>query len=166
MTSLYQLSTELRDMLDGAFDPETGEALACFEEHRALWGSKATGVAAYVLNIESDAAQAKAAIERIKTHMLEPAQRKADRLRDYLRENMAASGITEIKAVDGSFVAKLYPGRDESVEIFDAAQLPQDYLREIPAKYEPDKTLIKRSIADGFEVPGARLVKKDRLTIK
>ncbi len=33
---------------------------------RALWGSKASAVTAYILNTEADAAQCKAAIERIK----------------------------------------------------------------------------------------------------
>jgi hypothetical protein len=52
------------------------------------------------------------------------------------------------------------------VDIFDEKQLPQDYLREIPAKYEPDKKLIKKAMDDGFEVPGARIVAKDRLEIR
>ena len=79
---------------------------------------------------------------------------------------MAAAGVTEITDERGVFKASLSVGRDESVEVFDEAQLPQDYLREIPAKYEADKTLIKKAIKDGYEVPGAHLVKKDRLTIK
>lgn len=166
MTSLYQITHELRQALDNAFDPETGEALPAFEEQRALWGSKASAVTAYMLNIESEVEQYKKAVERIKTQLLAPAEAKAKRLRAYLAENMAASGITEIRAIDGSFVAKLYPGRDESVDVFDEQQLPQDYLREVPAKYEPDKTLIKRALHDGFEVPGARIVKRDRLTVK
>jgi len=33
-------------------------------------------------------------------------------------------------------------------------------------KVEPDKTLIKKAIKDGFDVPGAKLVQKDRLVLK
>ncbi len=44
--------------------------------------------------------------------------------------------------------------------------MPADYLREVPAKYEPDKALIKKAIKDGFDVAGAKLVKRDRLTVK
>ena len=58
MTSLYTLTEELRQSLDNAFDPDTGEALPAFEQCRALWGSKARDLAAYVLNCEADAAQA------------------------------------------------------------------------------------------------------------
>lgn len=32
--------------------------------------------------------------------------------------------------------------------------------------YAPDKKLIKKALDDGFDVPGARIVKKDRLEIK
>ena len=65
MTSLYQIANDFRQNLDLLFD-ENGEALPEFEEHRALIGNKINMVAAYILNTESDATQAKAAIERIK----------------------------------------------------------------------------------------------------
>ena len=79
---------------------------------------------------------------------------------------MAAAGIFSIKDERGIFSATLSIGRDEAVDVFDQSQIPQDYLREIPAKYEADKALIKKAINDGFEVPGASIIKKDRLTIK
>jgi hypothetical protein len=106
-------------------------------------------------------AHAKALLDRVKT-----ARKRSDWLRQYLHSHMQACGVLSIKADDGTFSAVLAPGRDKSVEIYDAAQLPQDYLREVPAKYEPDKTLIRKALDDNFEVPGARLVAKDRLTIK
>ena len=106
-------------------------------------------------------AYAKELMDRVK------AQRKrCDWLKGYLQSHMAACGITEIKDERGIFKATLAVGRDEAIEVFDAAQVPQDYLREIPAKYEPDKALIKKAIKDGFEVPGAKLIKRDRLTVK
>lgn len=164
MTSLYQLSTELRSMLDSAFDPDTGEALPAFEECRALIGNKAAQVAAYILNVESDAAAAKAAIERIKA--LQAAQeRKAERLREYLAQNMAVAGITEIKADDRSFVVKLYPGRDESVELNEGATFPAELCND-PKPPAPSKTKIRAAILAGQPVAGARLVRKDRLTIR
>ena len=164
MTSLYQLTVDFREMLESAFDPETGEALPAFEECRALIGNKASQVAAYILNIESDAAQAKQAIARIKA-LQETNERKAQHLREYLAANMAASGITEIKAEDRSFVVKLYPGRDESVEIDDGAEFPAS-LCNPPKPPAPSKTLIKAAILAGEPVAGARIVRRDRLTIK
>lgn len=164
MTSLYQLSTELRESLDNAFDPETGEAMPAFEECRALWGSKAIDVAAYVLNCESDAAQANAAIDRIKA-LQQAYERKAERIRAYLAENMKGSGITELKANDGSFVVKLYPDRDESIELDGGAVFPPELCNE-PRLPAPSKTKIKAAILAGQAIAGARIVRRDRLTIK
>jgi hypothetical protein len=164
MTSLYQLAHEFRAQLDSQFDPDTGEALPEFEEFRVMLGNKANAVAAYILNVESDAEQAKAAIKRIKA--LQTAyERKAAKLRDYLADNMKTAGIHEIKAADGSFVVKLYLDRDESVQLDDDAKFPPELCNE-PKPPEPSKTKIKNAILAGEPVAGARIVRNDRLTIK
>lgn len=164
MTSLYQLTTEFRSMLDSAFDPETGEALPAFEELRGQLATKAANVAAYVLTCESDANQAKAAIERIKA-LQATYERRAEHLRTYLAENMKASGITEIKADDRSFVVKLYQDRDESVELEEGATFPPELCND-PKPPAPSKTKIKKAIEAGEPVAGARIVRRDRLQIK
>lgn len=164
MTTLYQLSTDLRAMLDSAFDSETGEALPAFEECRALISNKAGQVAAYILNVEADAAAAKAAMTRIKA-LCESYERKAEHLRDYLAQNMAVAGINEIKAEDRSFVVKLYEGRDESVELDDGAVFPPELCAD-PKPPAPSKTKIRAAILAGQPVAGARIVRKDRLTIR
>lgn len=162
MTSLYQLATEFRETLESCFDPDTGEMLPAFEEQRALIDNKASAVAAYILNCESDAAQAKAAIERIKA--LQAAyERKAKHLRDYLAVNMETAGITEIKG--DSFVVKLYPERDESVDLDEDATFPPDLCND-PKPPTPSKTKIRAAILAGEPVAGARIVRKDRLTIR
>ena len=159
--SLYQITDDLRHALDSAFD-EDGVALPAFEEMRALWGSKATGVAAYILNTEADAAQCKQAIERIKK-LQAATELKAERLRDYLATNMLVSGINEIKGQ--GFCAKLYIGRDESVELDDDAVFPPSLCAE-PKPPAPSKTKIKAAILAGEAIMGARIVRRDRLTIK
>ncbi len=162
--SLYAITQDFQQLLDCAFDPETGEALPEFEQLRALIGSKINQVAAYILNVESDAAQAKTAIARIKA-LQDASERKAQHLRDYLAYNMAVAGITEIKAEDRSFIVKLYPDRDESVEIDEGAQFPPELCNE-PKPPAPSKTKIKDAILAGQPVAGARIVRRDRLTIK
>ena len=164
MTSLYELAHDFREQLDDLFDPETGEALPAFEEFRVMLGNKANAVAAYVLNCESDAEQAKAAIKRIKA--LQTAyERKAEKLREYLAENMKTAGIHEIKAADGSFVVKLYLDRDESVVIEEGVIFPM-HLRADPKPPEPSKILIKAAINAGQAIAGAVIVRNDRLTIR
>jgi Siphovirus Gp157 len=164
MKSLYEVSQEFIQALDEAFDPETGEALPTFDELRGQLMHKSTNVAAYILNCEADAAQAKAAIARIKA-IQESYERRAEKLREYLAENMKATGIHEIKADDRSFVVKLFVDRDESVEIDEGATFPESLCTD-PKPPAPSKQKIKAAILAGEPVAGARIVRKDRLTIK
>ena len=164
MSSLYVLAHDFRNMLDSAFDPETGEALPAFEEQRALIGSKINQVAAYILNTELDAQAAKTAMKRV-ADIVEAHERKAEHLRKYLADNMKASGITEIKAEDRSFVVKLYIDRDESVEIDPDATFPLDLCSD-PKPPMPSKAKIKNAILNNEPVAGARIVRRDRLSIK
>jgi hypothetical protein len=57
--------------------------------------------------------------------------------------------------------------RDESIEVFDESMVPAVYMNvpEPPAP-KPDKAAIRRAIKAGQDVPGARIVKRDRLEIK
>lgn len=162
--ALYEAAATVRELLEQV-DPETGELPEGYEQARAIVATKAQSVAAFILENEAQAsmveAHAKALLDRVKT-----ARKRSEWLKEYLRSHMDACGILSIKSDDGTFSCKLEKERDESVDVFDAAQLPPDYLREIPAKTEPDKVLIKRALKDNFDVPGARLVKKDRLTLK
>lgn len=162
--TLHQAADELRDLLD-QIDPDTGEMPEGFCSARDLVERKAIGCVAYLLEekrqLESVKAYAKDLNAKIKAE-----EKRQDWLSGYLQHHMGETGITEIKDDRGIFKASLAIGRDESVEVYNESQIPQDYMREIPAKFEVDKTLIKRAIKDGYTVPGARIVRKDRLTIK
>ena len=162
MTSLYELATDFRNQLDELFD-ENGEATPAFEEFRVQLGNKINQVAAYVLNCESDSDQCKEVIDRIQARR-KAYERKADKLRTYLAENMKVAGITEIKADDRSFVVKLYPERDESVQIDDGIAFPIELCNIKPP--EPSKLKIKAAILAGEPIIGARIITKDRLVIK
>lgn len=162
--TLHTATEQVRTLLDQV-DPETGEVPDGFESARAVVAAKAQAVTAYIIESERAIASANEYAKELQAR-LKSAEKRAEWLRHYLAEHMAAAGITEIKDERGVFSAKLVIGRDKSVEVFDAAQLPQEYLREIPAKHEPDKSLIKKALDDGHEVPGARVVAKNRLTIK
>ena len=162
MTSLYELAYDFRNQLDELFD-ENGEATPAFEEFRMQLGNKINQVAAYVLNCESDADQCKEVIDRIQARR-KAYERKAERLRTYLAENMKVAGITEIKADDRSFIIKLYPERDESVQIDDGIAFPLELCNIKPP--EPSKLKIKAAILAGEPIIGARIITKDRLVIK
>ncbi len=160
--TLYRAAHDLKELLDQV-DPDTGEFPEGMESARAIVATKGASVAAYILNTEAMlaavTARAKELQEQAKRHA-----RRVEWLRQYLAENMAETGVLQISG--GDFTAKLERERDASVEVFQPELLPLDYMREIPARQEPDKTLIKKSIADGFDVPGARIIKRDRLILK
>jgi len=161
--SLYKAAEQVRDLLD-QIDPETGEMPEGFDQARALVATKSQACAAFIIENEAQAdmveAHAKALLERVKA-----ARKRSVWLKQYLAGHMAACGIQKLSSDDGLTV-KLDVGRDESVEIYDPQLIDMHYLREIPAKYEPDKMLIKAALKDGHDVQGARLIRKDRLTIK
>ena len=78
---------------------------------------------------------------------------------------MRGSGINELRANDGSFVVKLFIDRDESVEIDEGAEFPAALCND-PKPPVPSKTKIRVAILAGQPVSGARIVRRDRLTIK
>jgi hypothetical protein len=128
------------------------------------WGSKARGLAAYTLNTEAEIAQIKVVEYRL-ANRRSALQAKAEHLRTYLAMNMKASGIRELKAEDNSFVAKLYLNRDVSVALDETATFPSA-LCAPPAPASPSKTKIREALERGEIVAGARLIHRDRLTIK
>jgi Gp157 protein len=165
--SLYTLSTQVEQLLnsDEAFDPETGELSPALVDALAVTKDKGASVCAYILNQDS----VLAAIEK---HEAQVAARKAAivnkqvRLREYLAVSMKRTGITEIVAHDGTFSAKLHIERDSAVEIFDEAQIPAKFLKAPkPPAPKPSKADIGKAIKAGESVPGAKIVKRDRLEL-
>lgn len=144
-------------------DDETGEVVG--GEHLELLVKRnPVGTIAYILNAKSQKEIVDARIKQLEK-LAKVIANNAERAKESLKYVMQQTGTTRIESEDKTFKAILYLGRDKSVEIFDGNQIPADYLREIPVSYEPNKALIKKSIEDGFEVPGAKLIAKDRLTL-
>jgi hypothetical protein len=123
---------------------------------------KAVNVIKFAKNLEATAAAIKEA-EAAMAARRKSLEKRSDALRAYVFHNMQSSGIQKIEC---DYFRMAVRDNPPAVDIFDLAQLPQDYMREIPATYAPDKTLIKTAIKDGFVVPGAKLVTSQRLEIK
>lgn len=145
-------------------DPETGEIGAGFPLD-LLVQSNPIGCAGYYLHTQSQANAIKDRISELQA-MLKATESRSARVKQSLKEVMQMTGTMSITSDDKTFKAVLYKERDKSIEVFDENQIPSDYMREIPATYAPDKKLILSAIDDGFEVPGAKLVKNDRIVIK
>lgn len=164
---LYEIVAEFKEKAERLFDLDLPDDVISDTLESEAWPveEKVRAVSAVILNLQAEADMVKGTADRI-AKRAKALQSRADALHDYLLINMQRTGITEIKALDGTFKAKLYRERDASVVIDSENLIPADYMREIPARCEPDKVLIKKAINDGYEVPGAHIVKKDRLEIK
>lgn len=165
--SLYSLASEFQNAAQTMSDMEVDQQTVLDTLEGLQFGveQKAQNVAAFVLNTRAEADAIGTVIDRLQAKK-KAYEKRADYLSSYLLENMQRCGISEISANDGTFRIKRHIDRDSAVVIDSASAIPQDYMREVPAKFEPDKTLIQRAINDGFDVPGAHIEKRDRLEIK
>jgi len=162
--SLYQLTQEFKaaesKLNDLDLDPQTlADTLDSMSGELEV---KATNTVMVARNMRVTAT----AIKDAEAAMA--ARRKAIEARaDYLEKNvfdsMVLTGISKIECPHFKLSIRDNPA---SVDVFDAAMLPGDYLREVPATYAPDKVLIKKALGDGYDVPGARLVHGQRLEVK
>ena len=160
--TLYQAATELAAALD-QIDPETGELPAEYGTARELVERKGAAVAAYIAQREMEADAIDGRLEEI-SKRVKAMRSRAAHLRSYMADCMRTAGITEIASDDKLLRVRLYPGRDESVEIYDQSLLAEQFTR-VKTTREPDKTGIKVAIKSGQDVQGARIVKRDRLII-
>lgn len=163
---LYELTDEYLQALSAL--PESGlDAQTIADTLEGLEGTltvKAQAVLAYCLNLEAEADAVEMAGKRMQARA-KALRGQFESLRGYLHENMTKAGITEIKALDGTFRARI---RDnpESVEVIAPEHIPEEFMREVPARLEPDKALIKDAFKRGEAVPGAMLVRSTRLEVK
>lgn len=163
--SLYHMTEEYRQALQELNDADLPDEVVR-DTLEALGGElikKGEAVAAFTLNLAAEIDAIKAVEKRISDRR-KALEKRADNMREYLRTNMEKAGISEIKALDGSFTAKLGKGRP-SVVIDDESALPDDsdYVRWTKA---PNKTAIADAIKAGKEVPGAHLETKPSLIIR
>lgn len=142
---------------------------------------KATNVARYILNVESMADAVDAAGKAMKARA-ERMRNRTESIRDYLRVNMQAAGITKIEATEFVLALKKNP---PAVVIDDATKIPVQYKPTPPPPPPPQATPDKKAIADALKahakvvaalpegepapespVPGAHLEQATRLDIK
>jgi len=161
--SLYTATNNLAELLDQV-DPETGELPEGLDFAQVVFDKKAEAVVAYILEVRSVVASIKAREVEL-WERRQAMQNRVEWLEKYLSENMARLGIKKIAALDNTFEAVLYVGRDECLQVNDAAKIPAQYMRE-KVSFEPRKTEIKAALKRGEQVPGVEIYKADRLTIK
>ena len=159
--TLYECTADVLAVLDHHFDSDT-EAADTLEAVIGQFEAKAQSVAAYILNREAEIGLLE---EHIKTMQgkLKTLKNRNGSLKEYMHRQMTAAGITEIKADNGTFSAKIVKN-PPSVDVYDITLLDPAYIRE-KISYEPDKTAIKSALQNGENIQGARLV-KDKTSLR
>lgn len=164
-TSLFDVASEYREAFERLaeldIDPQTMEdtldSLSGDLQH------KATNVAMFTKSIEALAASIKDA-EAAMSKRRKALEARSERLRTYMLDCMQLAGVQRIESPHLRIsVAKTPP----SVDVFDAAQLPGEFMRqpEVPPP-APDKAAIRDALKAGLDVPGARLVTGTRIDIR
>lgn len=160
--TLFDIAQSVRESVN-QIDPETGEIVESYGESRELFQNKAVACVAYAKEEAAALDSAKAMIKEMQAR-IEAKEKRLERFKAYMAECMRGSGILEVKHDLGLFAAKLYLDRDESIVLEDGVEFPAALCND-PKPPAPSKTKIKAAIKAGEAVAGARLERKDRLTI-
>lgn len=161
---LYDISEQFKELQNMAENDESmAEAVRdTLELVESDFNEKAQAIVAVALNMESDIAGIDEQIQRL-TDRKKTIQNRTEWLRNYLRTNMAATGIKKISCP--LFTITL-ADPVKQVEITNEAELPDDYVT-VKTVIAPDKRKILADLKAGVDIQGACLVDgTQRLTIK
>lgn len=163
--TLYQISDQyladmqkLQDMeLDEQTFADTLESLSGELE------VKATNVAMFIRNLEASADAIKSA-EKAMAERRKALEAKAERIRQYLLENMQRTGISKIESPYFALSLRKNP---PAVEVINQELIPDEYF-DIPEPPPPvlNKTRLKDDLKAGVLVEGAKLTQGQSLQIK
>lgn len=157
---LYEITKQINELLAMEDIPreQIEDTINLIEEE---FEGKAEMVAAYISELEADEAGMKAEIDRL-SERKRVLTTKIDNLKDYLRQNMLASGKTNIK---GKLFSITLGKPSHVLDVFvPVEQLPEQYC---VVKFSADNAAIKAALKAGTEIKGCAITDgKPRLIIK
>ncbi|HAZ2983780.1 TPA: siphovirus Gp157 family protein [Salmonella enterica subsp. enterica serovar Kentucky] len=157
---LYEITKQLNELLalDDIPREQIEDTINLIDEE---FESKAEMVAAYIRELEADESGMKVEIDRL-SERKRVLSAKIDNLKDYLRQNMMASGKTNIKGKLFSItLGKPSPVLDVFIPV---DQLPEQY---IVVKKSADNAALKAALKAGTEIKGCAITDgKPKLIIK
>lgn len=163
--TLYDISQDYLQALDLFTDPEADipmeAALDTLEGIEGQLQDKAVNVAKFVQNLNATARAIREAEQQM-ARRRKAIENRAVWIKDYLKANMEAAGITKIESPWFRLAIQKNPG---AVEIIDEASLPDDFKTEV-VTVKIDKAAIKEAVREGFEIPGVMLTRGTRLAIR
>jgi len=160
---LYELTAQHKQLEEIEETDDMAQAIAdTFEALEGEFNDKAISLITVVNNMQSDTESIDREIQRLQNRK-KVIQNRQDSLREYLRTNMDACGISKISCP--LFTITLAKGRDV-VLIEDETKIPTDYLN-IKTSVTPMKAELLKDLKQGVDIPGAALGKsKPSLRIK
>ncbi|WP_374357013.1 siphovirus Gp157 family protein [Chitinimonas sp.] len=164
-TSLYVLAKEYQEAAAKLADLDLPDQVIA-DTLEGLAGEvevKATNVAMFIRNLEATADAIKTA-EKQMAERRRAIEGRIDRMSDYLKGAMLATGISKIECPYFKLAIRDNPA---SVVIDAASQIPAEFMRTPePPPAQPDKKLIAEAFKAGREVPGCHMARGQRLEIK
>ena len=161
--TLYEIDNAIREVLESAADPETGELVdeELLEQYDKLImdrDQKVENIGLYIKNLEADAAAIKAEAKNL-TARAKAAENKAEHLRNYLQFCLDGQKFQSPR-LSVSF------RRSQKVEVDQNRlfEIPDDYLRHKDP--EVDKKRVSEALKAGEDIPGCTLVDSVSMIIK
>lgn len=161
--TLYEIDAGIQELLSEV-DPETGELITDYEALDALLmerEAKIENIVLFIKNLASDVRELKAE-EAALAERRKKAEKKAERLREYVSHALGGEKFQTPRCCVSfrkSTALELGEGFTEW-----AKQHAETLLR--IKEPEPDKMAIKAALADGADIPDAKLVQSLSMTIK
>ena len=165
--TLYEIDAAMEEainkMLDSV-DEETGEVneedAKALADLQAAKEEKLDNLGAYIKNLEAEADAIDAEIDRLEQRLGQK-KRKIQRLKDYVTDNMIATGMDKFESSRVRFSFR----KSEQVSIEDERNIPKEYMVETVTQ-KPDKKALKDALKSGIEFDGVHLITKQNLQIK
>lgn len=165
MAALYEISKQYQELAALAESGDEDLAVAVRDTMEGIEGEfqeKGKALAMVTLNMDGDLEAIQSQIDRL-TERKRVLQNRKESLKEYLRTNMEASGISKI--THPLFTIALSKGKP-IVVIDSENDIPDEYMN-TKVTSTPAKAEIAKAIKEGIEVPGAHSeIGKSSISIK
>lgn len=164
LAPLYEVAAEHRALYDKLMDMEADDQTVIDTlEAETDMIPKVQSYGFVIRNMEAMEAAVNVEAERLAMRGKLIAKRTAA-IKQRLLDAMVYANVQKVEHPQFTISVAKNPA---SVDVFDERQIPADYMSSPkPPEPKPDKRLIKQAIADGHEVPGAKLVNGVSLRIR
>jgi hypothetical protein len=159
--SLYQITSSFPKLIEEEMSEEDKKEVK--KELTELLQQKSQNLIGYIRNIELTIEAMKNEEKRI-SEQRKVLESRLTKFKEYVKECMEQNGFTKIETQLGALSIAKNP---ISVEIYDEAQIPDEYKTKV-IEIKVDKTAIKKALKETGEIiPGTRIIdNKTSLRIK